>query len=327
MNPLQTPILLITFNRPEHTRQVLEAIMAAQPKDLYVFQDGPREGNEDDLAKCAEVRKVIDELTQVTDVVLHTKYVEQNMGCGPGPMTALNWFFAENELGIIIEDDAVASPDFFIYAEALLEKYKDDASVCAIASMNVDTQRWGDGSYYFSMMNRNLCAWATWRRAWERFDLQLLDVSRWKLRKALRKYGCGTMECEYWCDRLDEIHKDACGGQSWDMQFLMSIWLHHGKGVVPNVNLSSNIGMGEEATHLVSSGSLIDNVPTRSILPMVHPSSCEVQREADRQFHFRYFEPNKQSWTPGKICYYVMNKRLKRFMGHSGPWIRRTNEN
>ena len=52
------PILLITFNRPEHTRRVLESIMAAQPKDLYVFQDGAREGNENDIKKCAEVRQV-----------------------------------------------------------------------------------------------------------------------------------------------------------------------------------------------------------------------------------------------------------------------------
>ena len=58
------PILLITFNRHEHTRRVLEAIMAAQPQDLYVFQDGARNGNEDDLKKCAEVRQVVESLTE-----------------------------------------------------------------------------------------------------------------------------------------------------------------------------------------------------------------------------------------------------------------------
>ena len=39
---LNTPILLITFNRPSHTQKVLESILNAQPKDLYVFQDGAR---------------------------------------------------------------------------------------------------------------------------------------------------------------------------------------------------------------------------------------------------------------------------------------------
>lgn len=317
------PILLITFNRPTHTRRSLEAILAAQPTDLYVFQDGPRKGNDNDKLRIAEVKQVIEELVDKSETRLHTLYEEDNLGCGPGPMMALNWFFSENEMGIVIEDDAIPHPDFFRYAEELLVKYKADESVCAIGSMNVDARSWGDGSYYFSMLNRNLCAWATWRRAWERFDIRMSNVSRQQLKKALREYCCDTLEIEYWCDRLDEVHKDGCGGQSWDMQFLMSIWLNHGKGIVPNVNLSSNIGIGDEATHTMSSGSLIDNVPTQPIMPLTHPSSCEIQDEADRQFHFRYFEPDKASWSTSKTCYYLLNKRLKRLLGHQGPWLKK----
>ncbi len=319
----QPAILLVTFNRPNHARQVLEAILAAKPKDLYVFQDGARKGNVGDLAKCAEVRNVVEELKAKCGFRMHTLYSDKNLGCGPGPMTALNWFFSENEMGIVLEDDAVPHPDFFPYAEELLLKYKDDESVCAIGSMNVDTQKWGDGSYYFSMMNRNLCAWATWRRAWERFDLRMLNVSRQELDRALRWYSCDVLEREYWCDRLKEVHKDGCGGRSWDMQFFMSIWLNHGKGIVPNVNLTSNIGTVGEATHAMRTGNLIDNVPTQSILPIVHPSSFEIQREADRQFHYRYFEPNKLGWGSVRICYHLLNKRLKRLVGHQGPWLKK----
>lgn len=317
------PILLITFNRPENTRRVLVEILKARPKDLYVFQDGAREGNERDTVKCAEVRGVVEELTSKSKLHLHTLFSDRNLGCGPGPMTALNWFFSENDMGIVLEDDAVPHHDFFPYAEELLLRYKDDESICAIGSMNVDTQRWGDGSYYFSMMNRNLCAWATWRRAWERFDLRLMDVSRRKLRDALRWYGCGVLEREYWCDRLDEAHKDGCGGHSWDMQFFMSIWLNHGKGIIPNVNLSSNIGIVGEATHATKSGYLIDNIPTQPILPIAHPSDCDIKSEADRQFHERYFEPEKSDWGLAKKCYYLLNKKLKRLVGHHGPWLKK----
>lgn len=323
MSHFHTPILIIAFNRPTHTRRVLEAILVAKPQELYVFQDGARNGNENDSIKCAEVRQVVEELTKDADVVVHLNYSEKNLGCGPGPMTALNWFFSENEMGIILEDDAVPHPDFFPYAEELLLRYKNDESVCAIGSMNVDTQKWGDGSYYFSMMNRNLCAWASWRRAWERFDLRMFDVSRKKLGNALRWYGCGVLEREYWCDRLNEIHKDGCGGKSWDMQFIMSIWLNQGKGIIPNVNLSSNIGTVGEATHEMGAGNLIDNVPTKPILPLIHPSSFAIQREADCQFHFRYFESGKASWGKAKTYYHLLNKKLKRIVGHEGPWLKK----
>jgi len=316
---LSAPILLITFNRPNHVRCVLSEIRKQQPTELYVFQDGPREGNDKDTVKVQEVRDVIKELV-VWPCELHTLYQNKNLGCGPGPMTALNWFFSENEMGIILEDDAVPHPDFFGYAEELLEKYKDDNSVRAIGSMNVDTQTWGDGSYYFSMMNRNLCAWATWRRAWKDFDLYLRDT-KWRiLDKALRQYGCGFYEREYWLDRLKEVQKDGQGGKSWDMQFFMSIWLHGGKGIIPNVNLCSNIGTVGDATHQMSAGNIIDNIPTKPILPLMHPTITSIQGGADREFHQRYFEPLENNVG---IMVAKVNKRIKRITGHEGPWIRK----
>lgn len=320
-----TPILLITFNRPEHTRRVLEAILRVSPKVLYVFQDGARAGNDTDPKQCARVREVMDEMAgQVAGLEIRTCCPDTNLGCGPGPAAAISWFFNSVSEGIIIEDDAVPHPDFFFFAQEMLERYRDDSSVRAIGSMNVDTQNWGDGSYYFSMMNRNLCAWATWRRAWKDFDLELKDVSRRCLAKSLRHYGCGALERSYWCDRLDEVHRDVCGGKSWDQQFFMSIWIRKGKGIIPNVNLSSNIGtMGDDATHPMGEGNLIDNNPCSPILPVIHPSSETISSDADRSFHFRYFEPSRADWSVWHTVYYCINHSLKRMVGHKGPWIKR----
>lgn len=319
-----TPILLIAFNRPDHVRKVLAEILKQNPQELYICQDGARANNNLDRIKCQEVRDIINELTSLyttsnKDFRLHALYQEKNLGCGPGPAAGISWFFEHVEMGIILEDDAVPHPDFFEYASALLEKYKNDDSVRAIGSMNVDTQKWGDGSYYFSMMNRNLCAWATWRRAWQTFDLRLMDVSKSRLQRALYKYGCTAIEQEYWCDRLSEIQKDGCDDSSWDMQFLMSIWLRGGKGIIPNVNISSNIGTVGEATHQMVAGNIIDNVPTHPILPLVHPSTTDIQKEADRQFHYRYFEPGKENWSWWLICYNILNRRVKQLLGIRGP--------
>ena len=319
-----TPILLITFNSPNHVWQVLTEILKQEPKELYVCQDGVREGNENDRIKCQEVRDVVNELTSAykashEQFVLHTLYQSKNLGCGPGPATGISWFFENVEQGIIIEDDAVPHPDFFGFAEELLERYKDDTDVRAIASMNVDTRKWGDGSYYFSMMNRNLCAWATWRRAWIDFDLYLRNTSWRKLNRALQQYKCTFYEREYWLDRLAEVQKNAQGGKSWDMQFFMSIWLNNGKGIIPNVNLSSNIGTVGEGTHLMWKGNMIDNIPSHPILPLKHPISTKIQSEADREFHRRYFEsqPNSMMRFIAKL-----NKRIKRITGHQGSWIK-----
>lgn len=321
---MSVPVLLISFNRPSHTRKVLEAVLVHHPQELFLFQDGPRHNNPSDIGKCKEVRAVFDSFLESNPgIVHHSLFSEVNLGCGPGPAKAISWFFEHVDQGIILEDDAIPHPDFFPYAEELLERYKYDYSVYAIGSMNIDMHKWGDGSYYFSMMNRNLCAWASWKRAWDQFDIQLEDVSRRKMDRALRRYKCGKIERLYWLDRLDEVHKDCCGGKSWDMQFFMSIWLKRGKGIIPNVNLSSNIGTVDDATHRMAAGNLIDNIPTQPILPLVHPTTIEIQNRADREFHYRYFEPQKKNWPPMKKARFVINKTLKRLIGHQGPWIRK----
>lgn len=319
---LKTPILLITFNRPEHTRKVLSAIREAKPRDLFIAQDGAREGNQNDIEQCLQVRKVISEMVD-WDCNLHTRFSEVNLGCGPGPATAISWFFNYEEKGIIIEDDSVPNTDFFSYADEMLNRYADDSSIMAIGSMNVDRHKWGDGSYYFSRMNRNLCAWATWKRAWNLTDLYMTDVSLYQLNRALKHYGCDIIEREYWKDKLREIHKDGAGNASWDMQFFITIWLRHGKGIIPNVNLSSNIGTIGEATHSMQKGNIIDNVPTSPIFPIKHPADRSVQKEADREFHYLYFESGKANWQKASIIKYILSKRIKRLVGHQGPWIKK----
>jgi len=322
MNSLHTPILLITFNRPEHTRRVLEAILAVAPQELYVFQDGARIGNESDLVKCAEVRQIVSDLTKDADFVLHTSYSDRNLGCGPGPMTALNWFFSENEMGIVLEDDAVPHADFFPFCEELLLKYKDDQEVRAIGSMCLDTATYGDGSYYFSMMNRTFCAWATWARAWKDFDLYHRNVTRSQLNRCLKEYGCGMRMREYWCERLADVQKDAYQNSSWDQQFWISIWLHHGKGIMPNVNLCTNIGFGPEATHTFNSGNKAANISTCPIMPLKHPSNTRICRLADKHFQKLYFHPWEYGWHGMKRLPFRLNKRIKRLLGHEGSWFR-----
>lgn len=321
-----TPILLITFNRPEHTRQVLIEILKQEPQDLYVCQDGARAGNENDRIKCQEVRDVINELTSAYKASrehfsLHTLYQKKNLGCGPGPAAGITWFFEHVEQGIIIEDDAVPHFDFFGYAAILLDRYKNDESIRAIGSMKLFDEQFGGGSYYFSMMNRTLCAWATWRRAWKYFDYEMKKYTREDLNKALKYYGATFRERVYWTERLEEIHKDCLGHSSWDQQFWMTIWLTSGKGICPNSNLSTNIGFDAEGTHTINPNSVGACRALEPILPLQDPVDTKIQRKADLLFHKTYFAPWQYGWDGLRRIPMYINKQIKRMIGHEGPWF------
>lgn len=317
-----TPILFITFNRPNHTKRVFDEIKKQRPKYLFIFQDGARNGNDGDSEKCAAVRAIFEE-SQGWNCELHTYYSDKNLGCGIGPVTGIQWFFDNVDQGIIIEDDAIPAPDFFLYAENLLNRYKENQQIRAIGSMNINGNKQGDFSYYFSMMNRNLCAWATWKRVWSDFDYYMDKIPLFCLKDALRKYGATPKEISYWCDRLDEIHKNRLNESSWDMQFLMSIWLSHGIGICPNVNLSTNIGFDAEGTHTKSSESRAANVSIDSILPLMHPSKILINRRADLNYHKLYFQPMEYGIIGLKRLPFRINKRLKDLLKHQGPWIKK----
>ena len=276
---MKTPILLITFNRPDHTRRVLTEILKQEPLSLYVCQDGAREGNENDIVKCQEVKEVIDELTSAyaathPNFSLFTLYSSLNLGCGPGPQAGITWFFENVEQGIIMEDDCLPHPDFFGYCEQLLERYKDDERVQFINS-TLYHDRWRcEGSYGFShyMVTG---AWAAWRNTWQGFDLDLLDLNAWKFRGQVLRLTNNRAEANWWYFKVKEIQKDKAKKSYWDYQMQIHLFKKKALTIHPKVNLISNIGFDAEGTHTVYNNG-DGNRPFYPILPLTHPSSMKV---------------------------------------------------
>lgn len=279
-----TPILLIAFNRPDHVRRVLTEILKAEPQDLYVCQDGAREGNENDRIKCQEVRDAVNELTSAyavshKDFTLHTLYQEKNLGCGPGPQAGITWFFEHVEGGMVMEDDCLPHPDFFGYCEELLERYKDDESVQFINS-TLYHDRWKcEGSYGFShyMVTG---AWAGWSSMWQGFDLDLIELNAWKFRRHVLRLTKNRAEANWWYFKVKEIQADKSKKSYWDYQMQIHLFKHEALTIHPKVNLISNIGFDAEGTHTLTNDGRGDK-EVFPILPLTHPTDMTVDLPMD----------------------------------------------
>lgn len=287
---MDVPVLLIVFNRLDTVKQVFEPIRAAQPKRLYVAADGPRNDREGESKRCTEVREWI--ISHIDwDCEVKTRFLDKNIGCGLGPSTAISWLFETEDRGIILEDDCVPHPDFFVYAEQMLEKYATRKDIMAINSSNFQPAPVGDGSYYFSMQNGPFCAWATWKDAWQTFDYSMNRYSKAAIVKNLNRYYHVTKrERLWWMDIYDGLIEDRYHGSSWDYQYIFAIWANKGKSVVPNANLSTNIGFGPEATHTTDPDAVTANRPMQGILPITIPTSEEISRKADLFYHDFYYD-------------------------------------
>ncbi|MCZ8200252.1 MULTISPECIES: hypothetical protein [unclassified Microcystis] len=136
-----------------------------------------------------------------------------------------------------------------------------------------------DYSYYFSRYN-HIWGWASWRRAWKYFDYGL------KLWPKIRKENWLTSILEnrkvvkYWTKNFQRTYEGD--PTVWDYRWTFACWIQNGLTILPNVNLVSNIGFGEDATHTIASKSRVANLPVKEMnFPLKHPPFLLRHVEAD----------------------------------------------
>lgn len=246
---LNTPVVFLIFNRPDTTQQVFEAISAAKPPKLLVVADGPRAAKAGEVELCEQTRRIIDQVDWPCEVL--TNFAEANMGCKARVASGLDWVFEQVEEAIILEDDCLPHPDFFRFCEELLQRYRNVPEVMMVSGTNhfVEAESF-NASYGFSV-HTNIWGWATWRRAWQGYDVGLKDYSShdvaW-VKKFKRRFG----HAPYAQKMLRDMQRVKDGLiDTWDYQWTFHCIKQGGLAIVPSNNMIQNIGVvGAHSTEL-----------------------------------------------------------------------------
>ena len=302
----ETPILFIVFNRPDTTQQVFNVIKRIKPKYLFVVADGPRPDVTADIEKCKRTRLIVEQVDWHCEI--KTLFLDQNKGCGRGPAEAITWFFEYVDEGIILEDDCVPHIEFFSFCEETLSKYRSNTSIVSIAGSNFQKGiKRGDGSYYFSVHNR-IWGWATWKRTWENYDYYLKNIEENEMLDIINSFFRSKNERSYWLNVFKYSKGNQTDNSAWDFQFMFLLWKLRGLTVTPNVNLVSNIGYGENATHTSWGKDNPNlNIPTQNIYPINHPKSLVRNRKADEYYFSKFIRP------PSSLGY-RLKRKLNKYM-------------
>ena len=273
---LTTPVAFLIFNRPDTTVRVFEAIRQAKPPKLLVVADGARADKPGEVEKCAAVRAIIDRVDWECEVL--TNYSDVNLGCRKRVSSGLDWVFEQVEEAIIVEDDCLPHPSFFRYCQELLEKYRDDERVMMISGNNFQFGRKrNEYSYYFSRYG-HCWGWASWRRAWTKYDDSMQSWSELKNSSWLNDVLQNEHASAYWAKIFQSVED---GFSSWAYIWLLTLWTNNGLCVLPEINLVSNIGFGS-GTHTTMSNSPFANMPVAAMnFPLKHPVIIQRNAEAD----------------------------------------------
>lgn len=284
--PLNTAVLFLVFNRLDTTKQVFEAIRQAKPPRLYIAADGARETREGEAKRVGEVREFI--LSNIDwKCEIKTLFREENLGCKYAVSGAIDWFFANEEMGIILEDDCLPSQSFFWFCEELLERYKDDMRVWHIGGSNFQNGiKRGDADYYFSKYN-HVWGWASWANRWKMYDIEVKDLNLFIKEDLISTVFINKKWQQKWIRFFNEVKNNKI--DTWDFQWQYSIWINSGLGILPNINLISNIGFNREATHTSDSNSAMSNRDNFEITICQHPKNIYLNTIADDYEYKQYY--------------------------------------
>lgn len=164
-----SPIVLIAFNRPEHTKKTISALaqnIGAKDSDLYCYIDGTSNANNIGIQKS-----IVDIVNQHLKDFKSISIVQRevNFGLAENIVQAVTEVVSKHGKVIVLEDDIVTSNAFLKFMNDALDYYQNEKKVWHIAANSqVNFEQRKDEIFLCRVMN--CWGWATWQNRWQHFE-------------------------------------------------------------------------------------------------------------------------------------------------------------
>jgi hypothetical protein len=171
---------------------------------------------------------------------------ETNLGLALSMISAIDWFFLHEDIGIILEDDIMVSESVTSFARQAFSAHTDHSKILLVAATRPESFESDEtvGWTHYPM----IWGWATTSAKWE--------ICRRLILNPKRVFG-GIRDSRvafYWSLALRRISTGRL--DSWAVLLASQMRSEDFLCVIPPVNFATNIGFGELATHTkkISSG-------------------------------------------------------------------------
>lgn len=280
---VKNPIVIFIFLRLESTLKLIDRLREVNARKIYIVGEGYRPNREGEALRVEEVRRQVENSID-WDCEIHTNYVPIDIGAGPRISSGISWVFETEERAIFLEDDIMPNVSFFRFCDEMLDYYENHPQIMAISGHNAIPEYVFDHSYTFSSIPF-VWGWATWKRAWEGYDFHLSSWEQVKKNKTLKRQFKNKIFYQFRSDEYDMITSGATF--TWDYQFSYHLLINSGLSVVPHYNLTSNVGIGPDATNTKESKEH-QHLPQELDFPLNHPHVIECNQGYD-DYYFKHF--------------------------------------
>ena len=280
-----SPIILFVYNRPWHTEQTVEALKKnelASENDLFIFSDGPKIENDENVRKVREYIKTIDGFKSVTIVER-----DKNLGLANSVISGVTEIIIKFGKVIVLEDDLVTSRYFLKFMNEALDFFKDRNDVFSISGHSyppsiMKIPRFYKHDVYLSYRFGSW-GWATWSDRWDKVDWEIKDYEKFKNDDKMKaEFNRGGK------DMSDMLISQMEGRiDSWAIRFDYAHFKNNCYNTRPVKSLVKNTGFDGSGVHCGAADIFKDDIKN-DFLPMLE--YIKLNKKVLKSF-YNVFEP------------------------------------
>lgn len=167
MTNTYAPILLFVYNRPEHVRRNIQALLKnelAAESELFIYSDAAKD--ETSQAAVKEVRAFIRSIQGFKKITIIER--AENWGLARSIIDGVTTLINRYGRVIVLEDDLVVAPHFLQFMNDALETYRDEERVGHIQACDFTHDPSLPDTFLIKWTGS--WGWGTWDRAWKHFN-------------------------------------------------------------------------------------------------------------------------------------------------------------
>lgn len=239
------PIVIFSYDRPDHLSKVLTALAKNDLADqsvLYIYCDGAKDtASEEQRNRIVRNREVARAATGFKE--LHVIERPKNIGLKDNIVGAVTEIVNQYGRIITLEDDIITSVGFLKYMNDALELYKDDDKVMHVSSY-MFPHKWKLPETFFYEVPYPGGGWATWARAWQYYDDDTEKIykewcHRWD---EFNHYGGTNLQ--------DQLVRNLQGTlRTWFVKWHAALLSRGGLTLYPTWSLTTNIGFDSSGSN------------------------------------------------------------------------------
>ncbi len=303
------PVLVLAFIRPVETKQLIESLVNLGVSKFYISIDGPR--NEVDAASQSSMRNEIETFLSSQQVEWQIQHSKFNLGVRKGVLNGLDWFFQNEEKGMILEDDLVVNDYFLDYCDRYLSEISKSDLIWMISGMQL-LDEFNDYATPILSNYPMIWGWATTAKKWQEMRESIENL------KPLDPRKFGIQRSYFWNRGLERVNSEVL--DTWDLPLALAFVLNKRYCLISNQNLVKNIGYGSTASHTANAE-----------FPLNHPigrldrsSNVDIQEivysvDYDRTLEIKVFRFKKVQIFFGLV--YFLRHEIKSLKNRCGQFL------